>query len=243
MKKILIFSLIIFFAQVDSCFAWGPMTHTYFAHEILRAASLLSASVYSLLTAYSTNFIYGSIVADNYLGKPEHKNPHDWETGFLLLGNAGKRTDAAFAYGFLSHLAADTVAHGQMDLGAKSKLGHAWIEMESDSLMAKSCWRTVARLDKNRLRSNDQLANLIIDPVDCRSKNFQRIYRMSIKMSVLNYRRWTNFYKEDFAGYHRMSVFRAIDVINKKEASQYLKHDPNIKKGKRLTARLQNILA
>lgn len=243
MKKIFILSLVLFFAQVDVCFAWGPMTHTYFAHEILRAASLLSASVYSLLTAYSTNFIYGSIVADNYLGKPGHKNPHDWETGFLLLALARKRTDAAFAYGFLSHLAADTVAHGQMDLGAKTKLGHAWIEIESDSLMARSCWKTVARLDKKRLRSNDQLAGVVIDPVDCRSKGFQQAYRMSIKMSVLNYKRWTNFYKEDFAGYHRMSVVRAIDVANKKENSRYVKHDPNIKKGKRLSARLQNILA
>ncbi len=245
MKKIIILSLVLFFAQADVCFAWGPMTHTHFAHEILRAASLLSASIYPLLTAYATNFIYGSIVADNYLGKPGHKNPHDWETGFLLLNLAQKRTDAAFAYGFLSHLAADTVAHGQMDLGAKSKLGHVWIEMESDSLMAKSCWRAVVGLDKNRLKSNDKLTSKVIDPVNCRSKNFQRIYRMSIKMSVLNHRRWTNFYKEDFAGYHRMSVVRAIDVINKKENSQYIRFDPNVKinRGRRLPVRLLNILA
>lgn len=243
MKKIFILSLVVFFAQVDVCFAWGPMTHTYFAHEVLRAASLLSASIYSLLTAYSTNFIYGSIVADNYLGKPGHKNPHDWDTGFQLLTFAQKRTDAAFAYGFLSHLAADTVAHGQMDLGAKTKLGHAWIEMESDSLMARSCWKSVVSLDKKRTRSNDKLAGSVIDPVDCRSKSFQQVYKMSIKMSVLNSRRWTRFYKEDFAGYHRMSVVRAIDVVNKKENSCYVREDPNIKKGKRLSAKLQNILA
>lgn len=243
MKKILILFLVLFFAQVDLCFAWGPMTHTYFAHEVLRAASLLSGPIYSLLTAYSTNFIYGSIIADNYLGKPGHKNPHDWETGFLLLENARKRTDAAFAYGFLSHLAEDTVAHGQMDLGAKTKLGHAWIEMESDSLMASSCWKTVVKLNKDQIRSNDELTRMIIDPVDCRSKNFQRIYRISIKMSVFNHKRWTNFYKEDFAGYHRMSVIRAIDVINKKESSSFAKNDPNIKKSRKLSTRLLSILA
>jgi len=243
MKKIFILFVILFFAQTDVCFAWGPMTHTYFAHEVLRAASLLSASVYSLLTAYSTNFIYGSIVVDNYLGKQGHKNPHDWETGFLLLSMAKKRTDAAFAFGFLAHLAADTVAHGQMDLGAKSKLGHALIEMESDSLMARSCWKTVVKLDKDRLKSNDKLTSSVIDPVNCRSKNFQRIYRMSIKMSLFNHKRWTNFYKEDFSGYHRMSVVRAIDVINKKEGSRYVRNDPNIKKDRRLPARLLDILA
>ncbi|MCA1743732.1 MAG: zinc dependent phospholipase C family protein [Desulfonatronovibrio sp.] len=243
MKKILILSIIVFFAQVDVSFAWGPLTHTYFAHEVLRSASLLSASVYSLITAYSTNFIYGSLVADNYLGKPGHKNPHDWETGFLLLNNARQRTDAAFAYGFLAHLAADTVAHGQMDLGAKSKLGHAWIEMESDSLMARTCWKSVAGLNKNRLRSNDQLARTIINSKDCRSKSFQQIYRISIKMSVLNSRRWTNFYKEDFCGYHKMSVVRAIDVINQKDGSRYVRYDPNIKKGRKLSTKLLNILA
>ena len=243
MKKIFILFTIIFFAQADLCFAWGPMTHTHFAHEILRAASLLTASVSTLITAYATNFIYGSIVADNYLGKPGHKNPHDWETGFLLLSLAQKRTDAAFAYGFLSHLAADTVAHGQMDLGAKTKIGHAWIEMESDSLMARSCWKTVVKLDKERLRSNDLLTGAVIDPGHCRSKNFQWFYQLSIKVSVLNYRRWTNFYKEDFSGYHQMSVVRAIDVINKKENSRFIKHDPNIKKGRRLSSKLMNILA
>ncbi len=243
MKKILVLSIIVFFAQVDLCFAWGPMTHTYFAHEVLRAASVLSAPVYSLLTAYSTNFIYGSIVADNFLGKPGQKNPHDWDTGFILLSNAHTRSDAAFAYGFLGHLATDTVAHGQMNLGAKTKLGHAWIEIESDSLMANSCWKTVVQLDKKRLISNDRLAKMIIDPVHCRSRSFQKFYRISIKLSVLNYKRWTNFYKEDFAGYHRMSVVRAIDVINKKEQSCYVKHDPNIKKSSGFSARLSNILA
>lgn len=243
MKKIFLLSLVLFFAQVDVCFAWGPMTHTYFAHEILRAASLLSASIYTLVTAYSTNFIYGSIAADNYLGKPGCKNPHDWETGFLLLEMARKRSDVAFACGFLSHLAADTVAHGQMDLGARTRLGHAWIEMESDSLMARSCWQTVVKLDKERLKSNDRLAGAIIDPVSCRSKGFQGIYRMSIKMSVLNCRRWTRLYKEDFSGYHRMSVFRAIDVMNNKEKSVYTRQDPNVKKKPRLSARLNNILA
>ncbi len=243
MKKIFILSIILFFAQADVCFAWGPMTHTYFAHEVLRAASLLSASVYTLLTAYSTNFIYGSIVADNYLGKPGHKNPHDWETGFLLLSLARQRSDTAFAYGYLSHLAADTVAHGQMELGSKSKLGHALIEMESDSLMARSCWKTVAGLDKNRLRSNDQLTSSVIDPANCRSKSFQRIFRISIRMSVLNNKRRTNFYKDDFSGYHRMSIYRSIEVINKKESSPCVRHDPNIKKGPRLSARLLNMLA
>ncbi|WP_052507202.1 zinc dependent phospholipase C family protein [Desulfonatronovibrio magnus] len=243
MKKIFLLLTLVFFAQVDVSYAWGPMTHTHFAHEVLRAASLLSASVYTLLTAYATNFIYGSIVVDNYLGKRGHKNPHDWETGFLLLSCAQKRSDAAFAYGFLTHLAADTVAHGQMDLGSKSKLGHVWIEIESDSLLAKNCRKTVSGLDKERLRSNDELTNSVIDQEDCRSKSFQRMYKMGIKMSALNSKRWTNFYKEDFEGYHKMSVIRAIDVINNKEKSKYIRHDPNIKKGRKLSAKLMNILA
>lgn len=243
MKKILIFLTVIFFSQVETCFAWGPVTHTYFAHEVLRAASLLSASVYTLLTAYATNFIYGSIAADNYLGKPGHKNPHDWETGFALLHYASKSKDAAFAYGFLTHLAADTVAHGQMDLGARSKLGHAWAEMESDSVMAKSCRKSVVCLDRDRLKTNDMLARKVIDPRDCRSRSFQRAYRISVRMSALNGRRITRFYKQDFAGYHRMSVNRAIDVLNRGESSPYIRDNPNIKKGPGLSVRLQNILA
>ena len=243
MKKILLLFLLIFFVSAENAFAWGPMTHTHFAFEILRAASLLPVAVYSLLTAYSTNFIYGSVVADYFLGKPGQKNPHDWETGFLLLQTAGKRTDQAFACGFLSHLAADTVAHGKMDLGSRGKLGHAWVEMESDSLVTRKCWPVVARTDKSRLKSNDRLARKVIDPKDCRSKSFQGVYRAYLSMSGLNRRRITSYYHEDFDKYHKMSVQRAIDVLSRKESSSYVRMTPNIKKKKKVLTTLKSIFA
>ncbi len=243
MKKIFFLFLLFFFFSADNAFAWGPMTHTHFAFEILRAASLLPVAVYSLLTAYSTNFIYGSVVADYFLGKPGHKNPHDWETGFMLLQAAGKRTDQAFACGFLCHLAADTVAHGKMNLGAKGKLGHAWVEMESDSLVTRQCWPAVVRLDKTRLKSNDRLAGKVIDPRDCRSRGFQGIYRACLSMSGLNRRRITSYYSEDFDTYHSMSVQRAIDVLSRKESSIYVQMTPNIKKKTKMLTALKSILA
>ncbi len=242
MKKIIFLFLVIFFASVENCFAWGPMTHTHFAFEILRAASLLPAAVYALLTAYSTNFIYGSLVPDLFLGRPGQKNPHDWETGFLLLQGSRNRADRAFALGFLSHLAADTVAHGQMNLGSKSKLGHAWVEMESDALVTSKCWQTVSSLDKDRLVSNDHLTGQIINPRDCRSRSFQSMYRMYLRLSVLNRWRLTCFYPEDFTRYHKMSVQRAIDVISRKDASTYVSQTPNIRKNNRIKVALKSIL-
>ncbi len=241
MKKIAVFTLLIFFLSVENSFAWGPMTHTYFAFEILRAASLLPVALHALLTAYSTNFIYGSVVADTFLGKRGQKNPHDWETGFALLHHAKKSPDSAFAYGFLAHLAADTVAHGQMDLGAKSKLGHAWVELESDSLVAKQCWPTAARLDKGQIESNDRLTRKVIDPKDCRSKSFQNIYRMYIQMSVLNRRRITQFHPGDFYPYHQLSIQRAIDVLSMQDSSRCVRFTPNINKKNTLSTALKNL--
>ncbi len=241
-KKILILFLVIFFASAKNCFAWGPMTHSYFAFEILRSASLLPIALYSLLTAYSTNFIYGSLVPDLFLGKSGRKNPHDWETGFNLLRFSNNRTDKAFAFGYLAHLAADTVAHGQMNLGSKNKLAHAWVELESDGLVTRNCWSTVARLDKDLLKSNDRLTRELINPRHCRSKSFQSMYRIYIRVSVLNRKRWTRFYPEDFDRYHKMSVQRAIDVISRKDASCYVRQTPNIRKNRKIAAALKSIL-
>ena len=44
-----------------------------------------------------------------------------------------------FAYGYLGHLAADTVAHGVLTEDKKN-VGHAWLEMKADGMINKVYW-------------------------------------------------------------------------------------------------------
>src|SRR3989337_2645566 len=118
--------LIICFLLIPSfAFAWGPLTHTYLGNEIYYFGSILPAWVFNLLKRHRGDFLYGNIMADIILAKnllPPEKNSHSWEVGFGLLEAAKKSSEKAFSFGYISHLAADTVAHGKYTNG-KNKIG------------------------------------------------------------------------------------------------------------------------
>ena len=59
-------------------------------------------------------FLYGSVAADISFAKkyaPEGRHCHDWKVGEEILAAAESDAMRAVAYGYLAHLAADTVAH------------------------------------------------------------------------------------------------------------------------------------
>jgi hypothetical protein len=128
----------------DAAFAWGPGVHMVAAHWLLQNASLLPAAVGSALLAHPDAFLYGSLSADIFIGKgctvtPGHS--HNWSTGHALYQAADTPRLHAYACGYLSHLAADTVAHNHYVptlLGGTpgtGKLSHVYIEMQADRMV------------------------------------------------------------------------------------------------------------
>lgn len=96
-------------------FAFGPLTHLRFAEWVIRERWLFPATIRELLSLYPVAYLYGSILADFILGKgffvEKEEHSHDWGCGFQLYRKATTPEEASFALGYLSHLAADTVAH------------------------------------------------------------------------------------------------------------------------------------
>src|SRR4030065_2545752 len=93
---------------------WGPATHLELGNAILNNTGLLSAPARALIEAFPFDFLYGNISADIVIGKnlvEELKHCHNWKVGFKLLKKAESDSQRAFVYGYLSHLAADTIAH------------------------------------------------------------------------------------------------------------------------------------
>lgn len=128
----------------DAAFAWGPGVHMVAAHWLLQNASLLPAAVGSALLAHPDAFLYGSLSADIFIGKgctvtPSHS--HNWSTGHTLYEAADTPRLHAYACGYLSHLAADTVAHNHYVptlLGGTpgtGKLSHVYVEMQADRMV------------------------------------------------------------------------------------------------------------
>ncbi len=120
--------------------AFGPATHVFIGTHLLDAA-LLPAGLLSLLRAHPQSFLYGSVAADISFAKkyvPAGRHCHFWHVGEEILASASNDRLRAVAWGYLSHLAADTIAHNffvprQLLLTSSTKaLGHGYWEHRLD---------------------------------------------------------------------------------------------------------------
>lgn len=125
----------------DSAWAFGPAAHVYLGSHLLDALSLIPPHIADLLRAYPQSFLYGSMAADISFAKkyvPAGRHCHFWHVGEEILDAADNDRLRAVGYGYLSHLAADTIAHNffvprQLMLTASTKaLGHAYWEHRLD---------------------------------------------------------------------------------------------------------------
>jgi hypothetical protein len=122
-------------------YAWAPGTHAYLSWQVLQSLQLLPDALRTLLSAYPYDFIYGSLAADISLAKkyvPEGRHCHHWHIGEEIEATAGNDRMKAVGIGYLTHLAADTIAHNfyvprQLLLTSSTKgLGHSYWEARMD---------------------------------------------------------------------------------------------------------------
>jgi hypothetical protein len=139
---ILCATLILVLACAASALAWGPGVHLAAGNFFLARLDLLSPMVAHIISANPRAFLYGCLSADIFIGKGTRFTPghsHNWSTGFkLLLDSAQDLRLAAYAYGYLSHLAADTIAHNYYiptmlaRTPSGGKLSHVYLELQAD---------------------------------------------------------------------------------------------------------------
>jgi hypothetical protein len=139
----------------NSAFAWGPATHVALSQEVLSNLALLPSAVAAILARHGLAYLYGSIAADVVFAKRMSRVKqfcHHWSTGFKVLESASDEEQQAFGYGYLSHLAADTVAHGkyiprQIVLSQSSvNFGHLYWELRADALEPEPTWLLLDRV-------------------------------------------------------------------------------------------------
>lgn len=222
-------------------FAWGPMTHIYLGSELFSLATLLPAGIYGLLKRYRHDFLYGNLMADIIIGKkfiPEDKNPHSWDMGLGLLGAARTAQQEAFVYGYLSHLAADTVAHGSFTQNKKN-LAHTLVEMRADSLIDKKYWLLALNIDRRVQMRNDHFLERSLDSSLLSFKTNKRIFKGMLLLSCFNKERLGDFIernavnptvltRENIEQLHTDSMERMIDVLCHGRSSAVLKQNPMV---------------
>jgi hypothetical protein len=149
---------------------WGPGHHLEFAERVLRRRKeLLPGDVAQLIGSERKAYLYGNLAADlinfkNYGGAYNHC--HRWQIVEEMREHTNSARGEAFLLGYLSHLAADTIAHNHfvpyhLARFARTKgLGHLYWEMNADRFVPHERWRIVTELKADaRLAELDDMVN------------------------------------------------------------------------------------
>jgi hypothetical protein len=137
-----LFTLFLVLLVPGEALAWGPGVHTAAARFVLANLDLLPKALAALIAQHPNAYIYGCLSADFFVGKGFTSKPghsHNWDSAMRLAHNAATPRLKAHALGYMSHLAADVVAHNYYVPGvmartpAPGNLTHVYVEMQADS--------------------------------------------------------------------------------------------------------------
>ncbi|MBI5663955.1 MAG: zinc dependent phospholipase C family protein [Nitrospirae bacterium] len=218
--------------------AWGPLTHIYLGYQVIDfGAALVPAGVYAIIKKYKSDFLYGNVSADIILGRrfqAFETNSHSWEIAWKLFGSAKTDRQKAFAYGYLMHLCADTVAHNM----ERSRIPfiHSILEIKSDSIIDKKYRRIMKRLDKAMQRRNDIFLEKRLESLIFSFKTNKRIFSGILMLSRLpNYTPLSNFIDgrfpyeipvEHICSFQQEALTRMIELLNNGRDAEVLKEHP-----------------
>jgi len=144
--------------------AWAPLAHLSFSTQALEAIGVVQPSVRHVLQDFANEFLYGSLAADIVVGKNMARylyHCHNWRVGFNVFKHARAGGEQAFALGFLSHLAADTVAHNYyvpfktVASYHKRNTQHAYWELRFDQRMDRGLSRVARAVTQRAYRNHD----------------------------------------------------------------------------------------
>ena len=181
------------FIATDWAWGWGPAVHTVISCGILGDLSAVLPAFAEILKRYPLEYLYGSLAADFFMGKgqkeKEKGHPHKWESGFRFLSEAKDDQERAYACGFLSHLAADVVAHNYFipnlicQASTWKRMGHFYWETRADHAMG-SGYTKVAReiLHMDHLGCDD-LLKAAVNNKGRGIKTMRRLITQSVKFS------------------------------------------------------------
>ena len=204
------------------------MTHVYLGNELLACASVLPAGIAALIKKHRQDFLYGNIMADMILGKkylPDDKSSHSWDVGLKMLEQAKTWPERSFAYGYLAHLAADTVAHETLtdDMG---NVGHTWTELKADSIINKTYWLQTMMMSRKVRKRSDLLLENSLDSYLFSPRTNKRIYKSMVVLSFLNKKRRRGVDRQLIHELHEESVSRMLDLLQHGTESSVLRKSP-----------------
>ncbi len=252
----LLIPLILILLLPEISYAWGPATHIKLGIDVL-SNSFIPPVIFNLINEFPYYFLYGNIEADVILWKNKieySKHCHNWKIGFEILKTANTPELKAFAYGYLSHLSADIIAHNffipiEMLLNYPYKKGkHLPWEIRYDRWIDGEAWEVLKKIKKEIDPSCDELLKNMLERKFFSFKTNKRIFTTFLTLQRLN--RWKLLMKnKKISGetrfYYDLSLFAMVSILSKELNSPFVKIDPTgirvMKKAQRLIRELKGL--
>ncbi|MFZ4856922.1 MAG: zinc dependent phospholipase C family protein [Desulfuromonadaceae bacterium] len=226
-------------------FAWGGGIHLQLGAQVLANPGLLTGDMAALLALHPKDFLYGCLAPDITLGKKyTHSllHCHRWGIGRTLLKEAENDHQKACAYGYLCHLAADTVAHNFyvpykiIRSFPALTMKHTYWEMRFESFVEKDIWELASMVCRADRRANDVLLrNVLTTTIFSFGTNrkifnsimvLSRMERLQKLVQALSSKSRYQLSEADRDEYMQMAREAMIDFLNNREDSKFLKVDP-----------------
>jgi len=245
MALLTIFLTLLLALTPDQAFAWGVGVHLQIGSHVLANLATLPTALQGLLGACSQDFLYGCISADITLGKKfTHylQHCHSWRMGKKILDDAGSDAEKACAYGYLAHLAADTVAHSYFVPFKMIRtfntvlLKHAYWEVRAEASVAPEIWPLARTIARQNFSANDALMRRVLSNTLFSFATNKRLFNSLLLLSRLQ--QWQKMTRsmntgskwslpeENLAEYLGLAREAALSVLGLMEESPYWKADP-----------------
>jgi hypothetical protein len=238
-------ALLLVILMPHEALAWGPGIHLQLGSAVLNNLQLLKPSLAAIIAEFPNDFLYGCIAADITVGKKfTHYllHCHRWRVGLKVLENAATPAHRACAYGYLTHLAADTVAHNYfvpykiMLSFSTLTMKHAYWEMRFESYVDKDIWETGKQVSRENYHANDALLRRVLSDTIFSFGTNKRIFNSILLVSRLE--KWQQMLKtfhdssryileeNDRDEYMSLALEAVFDALNGMEKSRYFQADP-----------------
>jgi len=157
--------------------------------------------VRELLAAWPYQYLYGSLAADITLAKRYvhySRHCHNWTVAYEILDRAETPPLQSFALGYLSHLAADTLAHNVFvprmlaTTPVSSNLGHTYWEYRFDAELGEEPLRLAREIVTMDHDDPDALLESALTQAFFSFQTNKRIFQQLIHLS--NQERWKNLW-------------------------------------------------
>jgi len=170
----------------DPAHAWTPGTHILLGESVLANLAQLPLAVADLLRAFPYDYLYGNIAADTSIAKkyvPVGRHCHSWNVAQEIHDTADTDPLRAFGLGYISHLAADTIAHNfyvprQLVVTSRTiALGHSYWESRFEGHLGDQYAKTAMDIVRHDHASSDAHLDRILAPTIFSVRTSRRLFR------------------------------------------------------------------